>query len=89
MSPFEATEKSNNLEKLYHAFITIKPTSVEAERASSATVPLSPVVAKRRPANQFDLACEIPFTYFLIRPVKYLVHFFKDHVSDWTAVQQH
>jgi len=39
MSPFEATNKrSNNLEKLYHVFITIKLTSVEAERASSATV---------------------------------------------------
>jgi len=37
MSLFEATKKrSNNLEKLYHALITIKPTSVEPERAFSA-----------------------------------------------------
>jgi len=38
MSLFEATNKrSNNLEKLYHALTTIKPKSVEPERAFSAT----------------------------------------------------
>jgi len=38
MSIFEATKKrSNNLEKLFHALITIKPKSVEPERAFSAT----------------------------------------------------
>jgi len=38
MSLFEATKKrSNNLEKLYHALLTNKPTSVEPERISSAT----------------------------------------------------
>jgi len=37
MSLFEATKKrSNNLEKLFHALITIKPKSVEPERAFSA-----------------------------------------------------
>jgi len=37
ISVFEATNKrSNNLEKLYHALITIKPKSVEPERAFSA-----------------------------------------------------
>ena len=39
MSLFDATKKrSNNLEKLYHVLITIKPTSVEPERDFSATV---------------------------------------------------
>jgi len=37
MSLFEAAKKSNNLEKLYHASITIKPASVEPERVFSAT----------------------------------------------------
>jgi len=38
MSLFEATKKrSNNLEKLFHALITIKPKSVELEKAFSAT----------------------------------------------------
>jgi len=37
MSLFEATKKrSNNLEKLFHALITIKPKSVEPERVFSA-----------------------------------------------------
>ena len=37
MSLFEATKKRpENLEKLYHALLTIKPTSVEPERAFSA-----------------------------------------------------
>jgi len=37
MSLFEATKKRlNNLEKLFHALITIKPKSVEPERAFSA-----------------------------------------------------
>jgi len=35
---FEATNKRlNNLEKLYHSLITMKPTSVGPERAFSAT----------------------------------------------------
>ena len=39
MSLSEATKKrSNNLEKLHHALITNKPTSVEPERYSSVTV---------------------------------------------------
>ena len=39
MSLFEATKKrSNNLKKLFHALITIKPKSVEPEKAFSATV---------------------------------------------------
>jgi len=38
ISLFEAANKrSNNLEKLYRAFITIKPKSVEPERVFSAT----------------------------------------------------
>jgi len=38
MSIFEATKKrSSNLEKLFHALITIKPKSMESERAFSAT----------------------------------------------------
>jgi len=38
ISFFEATKKrSNNLEKLFHALLTIKPKSVEPERAFSAT----------------------------------------------------
>jgi len=38
MSLVEATKKwSNNLEKLFNASITIKPTPVEPERAFSAT----------------------------------------------------
>jgi len=38
MSLFEATKKrSNNLEKLYHALITIKPTSLEPQWAFKAT----------------------------------------------------
>jgi len=38
MSLFEATKKrSNNVEKLCHAILTNKSTSVEPERASSAT----------------------------------------------------
>jgi len=38
MSLFEATGKrSNNLEKLFHALITIKTKSVEPERTFSAT----------------------------------------------------
>jgi len=38
MSLFEATKKrSNNLEKLFHALITINPKSVEPVRACSAT----------------------------------------------------
>jgi len=38
MSLFEATKKrSHNLEKLFHALITINPKSVEAERAFSST----------------------------------------------------
>ena len=38
MSLFEATKKrSNNLAKLYHVLLTNKPTSVEPERASSAS----------------------------------------------------
>jgi len=38
MSHFEATKKrSNNLEKLFHALITINLKSVEPERAFSAT----------------------------------------------------
>ena len=37
MSLFEATKKRpENLEKLYHALLTIKPTSVEPEKAFSA-----------------------------------------------------
>jgi len=37
MSLFEATKKrSNNLEKMFHALITIKPKSVKPERAFSA-----------------------------------------------------
>jgi len=40
MSLFEFTKKrSNNFEKLYHALITIKPTSLEPERTFSATEP--------------------------------------------------
>jgi len=42
ISLFEATKKrSNNLEKLCLAFITINPTSVESERALSVTRHLS------------------------------------------------
>jgi len=38
MSLFEATNKiSNHLEKLYHALLSNKPTSMEPERAPSAT----------------------------------------------------
>jgi len=38
MSLFEATKKtSNNLEKLFHALMAIKPKSMEPERAFSAT----------------------------------------------------
>jgi len=38
MSLFEATKKrSNNLEKLYHVLITIKPTSLEPQWAFKAT----------------------------------------------------
>ena len=38
MSLFEATKKRpDNLEKLYHALITIKPKSVKPERTFSAT----------------------------------------------------
>jgi len=38
MSLFEATEKrANNLEKLFHGLITIKPISVEPDRVFSAT----------------------------------------------------
>jgi len=38
MSLFEATKKrSNNLEKLFHALLTIKHKSAEPERAFSAT----------------------------------------------------
>jgi len=38
MSVFEATKKSQiTLKKLYHALITIKPKSVESERAFSVT----------------------------------------------------
>jgi len=38
MSLFEVKNKrSNNLEKLYHALIAIKPKSMEPERAFSAT----------------------------------------------------
>jgi len=38
MSLFEAIKKrSNNLEKLFHALVIIKPKSVEPERAFSAT----------------------------------------------------
>jgi len=38
MSLFEAAKKrSNNLEKLFHALITINPKSVEPERAFSST----------------------------------------------------
>ena len=38
MSPFQDKKKrSNNLEKLFHALIAIKPSSVEPERAFSAT----------------------------------------------------
>jgi len=38
MNLFEATKKrSNNLEKLFHALITIKPKSVQPEWAFSAT----------------------------------------------------
>jgi len=38
MSLFETTKKrSNNLEKLFHALITINPKSMEPERAFSAT----------------------------------------------------
>ena len=37
MQLFEATKKrSENIEKLYHSFLTIRPTSVEAECAFSA-----------------------------------------------------
>jgi len=38
MSLFEAANKrSNNFEKVFHALITIKPKSLEPERAFSAT----------------------------------------------------